>query len=98
MERSIAVVYEKGMLRPLSPLNLPEHTRLEIQIVAARDESKHDAEKAAQILVKAGLVQPSVLRESAPALISDDERREVADAYGRAGALSDVIIAERDEA
>lgn len=96
MERSIAVVYEKGMLRPLSPLNLPEHTRLEIQIVEAEDESKHDAEKAYQILIQAGLVQPSVLRDRQPAPISAKERREVADAYGLAGSLSDVIITERD--
>jgi predicted DNA-binding antitoxin AbrB/MazE fold protein len=98
MERSIAVVYEKGMLRPLSPLNLPEHTRLEIQIVEAEDESKRDAEKAYQILVQAGLVQPPILREREPTLISAKERREVADAYGLAGSLSDVIITERDEA
>ncbi|MCA9922415.1 MAG: antitoxin family protein [Anaerolineales bacterium] len=33
MSENIAVIYEKGVLRPLQPLSLPERTHLEIRIV-----------------------------------------------------------------
>ena len=93
MSGNIAVIYEKGVLRPLQPLNLPEHTRLEIRIV---DTALTDAEKAHQVLMQAGLIRPSAPAETEP--VSERERLQAADAYGQAGPLSDWIIAERDDA
>lgn len=95
MSGNITVVYEKGILRPLRPLNLPERTRLEIRIVESGESSKTDVERAYQALLQAGLVQiqPSMSIEP----VSDDERLQAADAYGQAGPLSDWIITERDD-
>jgi len=95
MSGNIAVVYEKGVLRPLRPLNLPERTRLEIRIVETDEGDMTDAEKAYQVLMQAGLVRPSASAELEP--ISEKARLQAADAYGQAGPLSDWIIAERDD-
>ena len=61
MKGNISVIYEKGVLRPLRPLDLPEHTRLEIQIVNSVETTTEDAERAAQVLVAAGLTMTAVL-------------------------------------
>jgi len=34
MSETIAAVYERGVLRPLTPLVLPERTHVQIQIIA----------------------------------------------------------------
>ena len=96
MNGNIAVVYEQGVLRPLHPLNLPDHTKLEIRIVNAFDEETTEADKAYQVLYQAGLVQPALSIHVDP--IPERELQRAADAFGQAGPLSDVIIAERDEA
>lgn len=95
MSGNITVVYEKGILRPLRPLNLPERTRLEIRIVESGESSKTDVERAYQALLQAGLVQiqPSISVEP----VSDAERLQAADAYGEAGPVFDWLIAERGD-
>jgi predicted DNA-binding antitoxin AbrB/MazE fold protein len=94
MSKNIAVIYEKGVLRPLRPLNIPEHTRLKIRIMEPGDDGMTEAEKAYQVLVQAGLIRPSSPSEVEP--VSESERLQAADEYGQAGPLSDLIIAERD--
>ena len=59
---SISVIYEKGVLRPLRPLALLEHTRLKIQIVNSAETTTKDAERAAQVLVAAELIDPAACR------------------------------------
>jgi predicted DNA-binding antitoxin AbrB/MazE fold protein len=95
MNGNIAVIYEKGVLRPLRPLDLPERTQLEIRIVETTDDEMTDAEKAYQVLLQAGLIRPSSSVEIEP--IPESERLQAADAYGQAGPLSELIIAERDD-
>lgn len=93
---NIAVIYEKGVLRPLSPLNLPERTQLEIRIVQTGEDAGTDAERAYWVLLQAGLIQP--LSSTAIEMVSESERLCAADVYGQAGPLSDLVIAERDNA
>ena len=93
MNGSISVIYEKGVLRPWRPLDLPERTRLEIQIVSSAETMAEEAERAAQVLVAAGLIQPLVGEDIET--VEESERRRAADAFGDAGPLSDVIIADR---
>lgn len=95
MSATVAVVYRKGALWPLRPLNLPENTRLEIKLPAPLTQVMSEAEKAYQVMLQAGLIQPSIPVESEP--IPTSELQRVADAYGQAGPLSELIIAERDE-
>lgn len=96
MNGNIAVIYEQGMLRPLHPLNLPDHTKLEIRIVNAFDEETTNAGKAYRALYQAGLVQADLLAHIDP--IPEIELQRAADAFGQVGSLSTVIIAERNEA
>jgi predicted DNA-binding antitoxin AbrB/MazE fold protein len=94
MPGNIAVVYEKGVLRPLRPLHLPERTQLEIYIVPPHKTTGTEAEKVYQLLVQAGLTRPHSPIEVDE--VTETERRQAADAYGQAGPLSELIIAERD--
>jgi len=96
MSGNIAVVYEKGMLRPLRPLNLPERTQLQIRIVQPEEGGLSEADKAYRVLVQAGLLQPVLPMASEP--VSESDRLQAARAYGDAGSLSDWIIAERNDA
>ncbi len=93
MSGNIAVVYEKGVLRPLRPLDLPERTRLEIRIVEADENVTTEAAKVHQVLIQAGLIQPTPPTMTKP--VTESERQQAADAYGQSGPLSDWIIAER---
>ena len=40
MERSITVIYEDGVLRPLIPLALPEHSRVRVRIELAEEQPR----------------------------------------------------------
>ncbi|GAB4147135.1 MAG: hypothetical protein Fur0021_05790 [Candidatus Promineifilaceae bacterium] len=88
------IVCEKGVLLPFSPLNLPERTQLEIRIVQTGEDAGTDAERAYQVLLQAGLIQP--LFPTAIEMVSESEQQRAADMYGQAGTLSDFVIAERD--
>ncbi|MCA9979281.1 MAG: antitoxin family protein [Anaerolineales bacterium] len=97
MNNSIAVIYEKGVLRPLQPLNLPEQARLEIQIMPPQEAQLTETEQAYRVLVEAGLIQSPLPLIHATEPLTAEERSLAASAYGQAGALSTLIIAERDE-
>jgi predicted DNA-binding antitoxin AbrB/MazE fold protein len=45
MKKQIEAMYERGILRPLKPLEMPEGTRLTIYVVA-RQKSRPDANVA----------------------------------------------------
>ncbi len=96
MSATVAVVYRKGALWPLRPLNLPENTQLEIKLPTPLTQEVSEAEKAYQVMLQAGLIQPSVSVEREPAIPASELQR-VADAYGQTGPLSELIIAERNE-
>ena len=90
MIQTITAVYEEGRLRPLQNLDLRENETVQIQIIQANGES----EAALAALVRAGLVQLDASME-APPEISEERRREVADALGADGPVSDLIIQDR---
>ena len=57
MDNTVMAVYENGILRPLSPLELPEHARVQIyvqQVSAPSDAAEH-RRRVREALVKAGL-------------------------------------------
>ncbi|MBS1252396.1 MAG: hypothetical protein MAG451_01435 [Anaerolineales bacterium] len=104
MADTVTVVYEKGMLRPLEPVNLQEHQRVRIQIVPEETEPSEEptdaTEQLIQRLVAAGLMHSQPKRVSPPPdPVSEEERRRLADFIGRAPGkpLSEIIIEERGE-
>ena len=95
MQTIATAVYEHGMLRLLTPLALPERTRVRIQIMEEEtiEEAKQRAEAA---LLASGLVKPSKpvqdLRK-----VSRTRRAQLAKLYAVGGPISEEIIAEREE-
>ena len=96
MNGTITAVYERGMLRPLTPLTLPEHNRVQINIFAQPPVDQADCQKVRQTLLDAGVIHP---HPSAMSLeeISEAQLAEASKALAEAGSLSELIIAERDE-
>ena len=95
MHESIAVVYEGGVLRPLQPLALPEHTRLEVQIVRRRRPTGDQCKLAYDALQAAGIISVQLPAEDLPT-ISEAQLAAAARDLAVAGPLSELIIAERE--
>jgi predicted DNA-binding antitoxin AbrB/MazE fold protein len=95
MNETISAIYEKGILRPLTPLLLPERTRVQIQIVAQSPDDQEERQRVRQILLDAGVIRshPSV-EPTRP--VSETQLAAAADALGAAGPISELIIAERE--
>jgi predicted DNA-binding antitoxin AbrB/MazE fold protein len=95
----VTAVYEKGMLRPLQPLNLQEQQRVRIQVLPEDlAETENEYEAAIRVLVAEGLLTPPPGRSEVPP-IPEQERLELADRLGQAPGkpLSEIIIEDRGE-
>jgi predicted DNA-binding antitoxin AbrB/MazE fold protein len=96
MPEIVTAVYENGVLRLLSPLNLRERQTVRIQILP--EEPADEAEQVIQTLVAAGLITPPPGNSNVDP-VSEEERRELAEILGKAPGkpLSEIIIEERGE-
>ena len=103
MMEIVTAVYEKGMLRPLQPLNLRERQRVRIRVVPedsdVSEEPVDDTDALIQRLVAKGLMRPRPRGPIPPDPVSAEERKALADRLGRAPGkpLSEIIIEERGE-
>jgi predicted DNA-binding antitoxin AbrB/MazE fold protein len=91
----VQAVYERGVLRPLDPLNLSEQQRVRIQVWPEEEPAE---EEVLRILTQAGLMRPRPQRGSPPPPpLSEDERKALADEVGRAPgkSLSEIVIEDR---
>jgi predicted DNA-binding antitoxin AbrB/MazE fold protein len=99
MAQRITAIYEDGVLRPLSPLELPEHSQVEIdihQVPSATDRSAH-RDQVNQALVKAGLSLPSIDTTARTATqLSPERREELAQLFSTGGPVSELISEERE--
>ena len=96
MAEIVTAVYEKGVLRPLQPLNLEERQTVRLQVLP--EEPDNEIEKVIQALVEAGLLTPPPGHSEVDP-VSEEERRELACILGQAPGkpLSEIIIEERGE-
>jgi predicted DNA-binding antitoxin AbrB/MazE fold protein len=88
----ITAIYEKGVLRPLTPLPLAEKQTVKLQIM------EDDAEKQIiQELIALGFITPPSGKTTVKP-VSEAELRAAADRLGRAlqRPLSELMIEERD--
>lgn len=94
MTKTITAVYENGLLRPLSPLNLREHQIVQLQLLPDRPTDEED--EVIRSLIAAGILTPP-RGHSDVEPISEQERRELAETLGQAPGkpLSEIIIEER---
>jgi len=96
VSETITAVYERGILRPLTPLLMPEHTRVQIQIVRQIPPIREERQRVRQALVAAGVIRPHPPVEPVPP-VSEAQLAAAAKALATAGPLSELIIAERDD-
>lgn len=99
MTETITAIYEKGVLRPLQPLNLREQQRVRIQVVSD-EEIEDEREATIRILEQAGLVRPRSRPSGLPPdPVSAEERRALADRAGQVPGkkASEMVIEDRGE-
>jgi predicted DNA-binding antitoxin AbrB/MazE fold protein len=99
MTETITAVYEHGVLRPLTPLHLPEHSRVEIEVRTIHNHlDAHDLrEQVRAALDAAGILAPVNPLTSSP--LSEVDRTTLAEQLIVPGAtpLSQLIIEDRGE-
>ena len=98
MSNSVIAIYENGVLRPLTQLELPEHTQVQIYVepvVAPADGQEHRRQVHA-VLVAAGLSQPNIDTVHAANALSAAEREHLARRFAAERPLSALIISERE--
>ncbi len=99
MGEMITAVYERGALRPLTPLKLREHQQVRIQVMTEDASEESEREQVINILVAAGLVQSKPKGPVPPDPVSEEERQRLAELLGSAPGkpLSEIVIEERGE-
>ena len=92
----VTAVYERGVLRPLIPLQIPENVRVRIEIVEQLppSPSEDDRRRARRALQEAGIIRPRH-EEPFPRRVSDAQLERAADILAQAGPLSELVIEER---
>jgi predicted DNA-binding antitoxin AbrB/MazE fold protein len=95
MGRTVPAIYEQGVLRPLRPLQLPEHTRVQVTVLVEEDGTEEERSRVRKTLLDAGVIRLHPPAEVAPS-VSERRMAAAAKALGHAGPLSELIIAERD--
>ena len=57
----VTAIYENGVLRPLTPLELPEHTQVQLSVLPlpTPDDAQEHRRRVHEALVAAGLIRPT---------------------------------------
>lgn len=94
----VTAIYENGVLRPLTPLELPEHTQVQLSVLPlpTPDDAQEHRRRVQEVLVAAGLRQPISTSLRTPRSLSDEERAELARRFSADRPLSELIIEERE--
>ncbi len=92
----VTAIYENGLLRPLTPLNLRERQSVRLQVLP--EEPADEVDRIINDMVAAGLMTPPPGHSDVDP-VSEEERRELAEILGKAPGkpLSEIIIEERGE-
>ncbi len=100
MSQIITAVYENGVLKPLTPLTLPEHAQVELDVraIAAPADATAQREQVRQALADAGVLANLLPLPSDPQPMSTQERAALAQRLADAGVspLSTIILDERE--
>ena len=99
MTETVTAVYEKGVLRPLQPLDLREHQRVRIRVLP-EEAVEEEREAVIRILVEAGLMRPRQRPSTIPPdPVTLEERQALADRLGLVPGktASDMVIEDRGE-
>lgn len=99
MSETVTAVYEHGVLRPLTPLHLPERSHVEIEVrpIHHIQDASTRREQARAALDAAGILASVAPSDTSP--LSEEERTALAEQLRVPWAvpLSQIIIDEREE-
>ncbi|MEW6213521.1 MAG: antitoxin family protein [Acidobacteriota bacterium] len=98
MSQKITAIYENGILRPLTPLELPDHSRVEIEVRGVdMPENMAHREQVRLTLVDAGLSLPVSFTEARDhSAISAERREALARLFSADRPLSELIDEDRE--
>lgn len=99
MSQTITAIYANGVLRPVVPLDLPEHTQVEIelkQVTMPEVEQSNERRRVLQALAEAGVIINLPLEPFPPSPLSREERERLAKVLSVGKPLSEIIIEERE--
>jgi predicted DNA-binding antitoxin AbrB/MazE fold protein len=100
METTLTAIYENGVLRPLTPLTLPEHAEVEISIrthMPDAAEAEIHRRRVREALVAAGLMLTrGAISATTEGLLSEDARHALAQQIPAGRPLSEIIREERE--
>ena len=99
MTQKIVAIYEDGVLRPLSPLDLPEHSQVQIDVhylALPRGRTPH-RDRVHQVMVDAGLsLTPPDPTVRPTMTISEARREELGRLFSTGGPVSELIDEDRE--
>jgi predicted DNA-binding antitoxin AbrB/MazE fold protein len=98
MSDPILAIYENGILRPLTPLALPEQTQVQVYIqpLSSSAEAMAHRSQVRAALTEAKLSLPETSPPVVPPSLSAERREELARLFAVGRPLSELIIEERE--
>ncbi len=101
MSQRFQAIYENGLLRPLSPLDYPEKSVLEVDVRDVKENGKTpESSNPSREHVREALRKTGLLSEPKFNLpktkISDERRRELAEIFSAEKPLGDYIDEDRE--
>lgn len=87
MNQTTTAIYENGLLRPAVPLDLPEHSEVEITVHINDDSLRSKVRKALKLENQSNKTE---------AVISNKRRAELAKIFSAEKSLSDYINEDRE--
>ena len=102
MSQRVTAIYENGVLRPLTQLDLPEHTQVEFEIgveaATTSDPRAAHAQAVRTVLRRAGIsASPLPLPNAIPDRLSFERRDELARMFASDRPLAELISEDREE-
>ena len=98
MNQTIMAIYENGVLRPLTPLALPDRTevRISVEATSERADAETHRREVDSALIAAGMMLPRTGSEEIPRTLTNVEREALARHIPTGRPLSEIILEERD--
>ena len=96
MSQTITVIYADGVLRPLTPLDLPEQTEIELEVMRVATPEEDERSLVLRALADAGVIINKPYEPLPPSPISDEERERLGRVFAVGKPLSEIIVEERE--
>lgn len=94
-QQTVIAIYQNGLLRPLSSLDLPENSEVELDVKII-EKKLSSPEAIREMLVRKGLSLQKKTSEPKQNLL-DEERERLAEIFSAPQPLGEIISEEREE-